>query len=42
MVVNDVVKPELPVTSIGEGASEAEAEGLPDANEGVTRARSQS
>ncbi len=39
MVVNDVVKPELPVTGIGERASEAETEGWPDANEGVTRAR---
>ena len=39
MVVNDVVKPELTVTSVGERARKAETEGWPDANEGVTRAR---
>ncbi len=42
MVVNDVIKPELPVTSIEERASGAETEGWPDASEGVTRVRSQS
>ena len=34
MVMNDVVKPELPVTSVGERASEAETEGWLDAHWG--------